>query len=223
MVASVATGGRPPVWTESERKAIILKAAERIFDEKGYGDATMEEVARAAGMAKKSVYRHFPDKFALFSALVESHDDILAERLPPMEALILTSKPRDSREQIRQMLFDLAAFVLSPRQLTLMRLVISEARKSPELAERFHRECVDGMLAVFLNKLDSESAAVQLAGREARALADMFIGAAIGPLHFRALMLHLDHDTLMRELSERVDLVTDLLIRSLSTTEPAVA
>lgn len=208
MVKELSRSGRPPVRQEAERKALIVAAAEQVFDERGYGDATMEEIAHAAGMAKKTVYKHFPDKFALFSALVNSHDDVETAR-PPASA---TSDPRD---QIRHMLFDLASFILSPRQLRLMRLVISEARKSPELAERFHRECVEDMLTLFIEGLSPDHAVRRLAGEEARLIADMFLGAAIGPLQFRALMLPVEQEDLLTELRKRVDFATDLLFRSL--------
>lgn len=49
----------------------IMPAAKRIFLEKGYEKATMREIAAAAGITAAGLYRHFPDKEALFSALVE--------------------------------------------------------------------------------------------------------------------------------------------------------
>lgn len=171
----------------------------------------MEEISRAAGMAKKTVYKHFPDRFALFKALVNSHDDVtIAERSADPDP--------DPRQQIRRMLFDLASFILSPRQMMLMRLVISEARKSPELAERFHRECVEDMLTLFIKGLSPDHAVLRMAGGEARLIADMFLGAAIGPLQLRALMLPVDQEDLLGELHKRVDFATDLLLRSLYPT-----
>lgn len=49
----------------------ILPAARRVFLEKGFEKATMREIADEAGLTAAGLYRHFVDKEAMFSALVE--------------------------------------------------------------------------------------------------------------------------------------------------------
>lgn len=193
-----STPGRPPVLEEHERRSRILNAAEAVFAEMGYGDATMEEVARAAGMAKKSVYKHFADKPALFRALVQSHDVVEAWTQPCTD--------------LRGMLLALASFILSPRQVILTRLVISEARKSPDLAELFYRECIDKAALMAGERLGP--AGMDPRGMDARLMADMILGATLGQLHLQALILDVDQDTLQRQLKERVDRVIDTFLRS---------
>lgn len=194
-----STPGRPPVLEEHERRSRILNAAEAVFAEMGYGDATMEEVARAAGMAKKTIYKHFADKPALFRALVQSHDVVETWTRP--------------RADLRGMLLALASFILSPRQVILTRLVISEARKSPDLAELFYRECIDKAARMAGERLGP--AGLDAGGAvDARLMADMILGATLGQLHLQALILDVDQDTLRRQLEERVDRVIDTFLRS---------
>ena len=51
----------------------LVEAAFRLFSEpRGYASVTVSEVAAAAGVAKGSVYRHFPSKEAIFTAVVEN-------------------------------------------------------------------------------------------------------------------------------------------------------
>jgi AcrR family transcriptional regulator len=61
--------------TQSERrektKAAIVKAAKRIFGERGFATATMDDIAAGARVAKGAVYHHFPTKEALFEAVFE--------------------------------------------------------------------------------------------------------------------------------------------------------
>ena len=57
---------------EAERRAQILSAARRVFIEKGYLAARVEDVARAAALSKGAVYFYFDSKRALFDALVEA-------------------------------------------------------------------------------------------------------------------------------------------------------
>ena len=46
----------------------ILKAASQMFLSQGYGPTSMDAVAEAAGVSKRTVYGHFDTKYALFSA-----------------------------------------------------------------------------------------------------------------------------------------------------------
>lgn len=67
------TSGRPNRRAESKARTreAVLSAAGTVFAEKGYGSASVEEIARRAGVAIGSVYAHFGGKQALFAALVE--------------------------------------------------------------------------------------------------------------------------------------------------------
>lgn len=48
----------------------ILKAAQRLFGEKGYSDTGLEEIAAAAGVTRGAVYHHFEGKPDLFNELI---------------------------------------------------------------------------------------------------------------------------------------------------------
>src|SRR5438309_9607886 len=52
-----------------EREALILKAAEEILSEKGYHETSMDEIAARVGVAKGTVYLHFPSKEDLVVAI----------------------------------------------------------------------------------------------------------------------------------------------------------
>src|SRR5262249_59123089 len=62
--------GRPRQISEAERRRRVLAAAEQVFLEAGYGDATMDDVATRAAMSKKTLYQIFPTKEQLFAALM---------------------------------------------------------------------------------------------------------------------------------------------------------
>lgn len=68
MNATSAAGARRHA-TPEERRAQILAAALRCFSEKGYHDATMDDLARAAGLSKGSLYWHFKSKAEVFAGL----------------------------------------------------------------------------------------------------------------------------------------------------------
>lgn len=65
--ASDGSGDTP---TNAER---IFRAAEECFARYGFQKTSMEDIAREAGLSRRSVYRHFPDKAALFSEVAAEH------------------------------------------------------------------------------------------------------------------------------------------------------
>jgi AcrR family transcriptional regulator len=69
--------GERPLRRDAERNRLrILAAAAQVFTERGL-DATLDEVARAAGVGVGTVYRRFPDKEALVAALFRERIDNL--------------------------------------------------------------------------------------------------------------------------------------------------
>src|SRR5258706_8412417 len=62
--------GRPPKDLAGDVKARILDAAQRVFLERGYQSASLDEIAEVAPASKPTIYAHFPGKEALFEAVV---------------------------------------------------------------------------------------------------------------------------------------------------------
>ncbi|MEW4452775.1 TetR/AcrR family transcriptional regulator [Bremerella sp. JC817] len=127
--------GRPPVYSEEERSQLLLRAAEEAFTTIGYGAATMEEIARLAGMSKKTLYALFPDKESLFEGVVGSLGDCPWEN-PEAPPLLPPA------EELRRRLLAMVTFILSPRQIRLTRLLIAEAERTPKLAHDFHQRVI---------------------------------------------------------------------------------
>src|SRR5437763_7430116 len=55
-----------------ERRAAIIKAVRRAFAEKGFHGTTTRELAEAAGVSEALLFKHFPTKEALYSAMQAS-------------------------------------------------------------------------------------------------------------------------------------------------------
>lgn len=62
----------------AERRALIERAAARLFAERGYELTTVAEIAAAAGVSKPMLYRHFESKRELHMRLLERRRDELA-------------------------------------------------------------------------------------------------------------------------------------------------
>jgi AcrR family transcriptional regulator len=69
-VAAEPEGGRRAA-TKAANRAAILTAARAVFSELGYGGATVRDVIRRTDLASGTFYNYFPDKEALFGAVLE--------------------------------------------------------------------------------------------------------------------------------------------------------
>ena len=74
--AAPAVSGRPLRKDAERNRQRILLAAAEVFTERGL-EATLDDVARHAGVGVGTVYRRFPDKAALADALFEQRIDLL--------------------------------------------------------------------------------------------------------------------------------------------------
>jgi AcrR family transcriptional regulator len=71
-----ATATRP-----RNRRQLIVAAAGRVFSERGYHGASMEEIAAGVGISATALYRHFPNKYALFAECANAMADGLLAAL----------------------------------------------------------------------------------------------------------------------------------------------
>jgi AcrR family transcriptional regulator len=78
------TPGKPQTLREKrqeKRTQEILEAALKLFDEKGYGGASMEDIAEASLLTRAGLYKYFADKAKLLGALRTWKIQTLQERL----------------------------------------------------------------------------------------------------------------------------------------------
>lgn len=64
----------------------ILDAAETVLRDAGYAHATTKEIARLAGFSEATLYKHFPDKAAIFVAVLHERIPSLASALDELAA-----------------------------------------------------------------------------------------------------------------------------------------
>ena len=78
---------RPDV--SDERKNQILTAAEKVFTEKGFDQARMEDIAEQTGLSKGSLYRYFKSKDDLIIAIL---DRLFQLEFRQMEKLVISEQ-----------------------------------------------------------------------------------------------------------------------------------
>ena len=125
------TADDPKAGLMARKRDLILKAALAAFLEDGYAGSSVNRIAENAGVSIKTLYRHFDNKDDLFVAVIQTacKANQGAEEppwldLPPLEGLTQAGSEH-------------LAFVLSPEQIALYRVVTGEAQRFPELGQRY--------------------------------------------------------------------------------------
>ena len=129
----------------------ILDAATELFLAEGYGTTSIEAVAQHARISKRTFYHRFPDKAALFGAVVHR---IIEELRPPAGTPLYEGGSVE--EVLRRLARLILPAVLTPMALALNRLMVAEAQRFPELAAIVAREGgraeVVGQIALMLER-----------------------------------------------------------------------
>jgi AcrR family transcriptional regulator len=130
--------GRPPKELAGEVDARILDAARKIFLERGFEGASIDEIAEVARSGKPTIYARFRDKRALFAAVVTR--DILS-RITEFKSEVLTGATIE--ERLTSAAITLVYWGFDNDRIALMRLAVAEARRFPDLASNVSRTARD--------------------------------------------------------------------------------
>lgn len=126
--------GAPAAHLPTGRKCEqLMDGARRVIFARGLEGASVDHIAREAGISKATMYRYFPDKASLFAAMMRMDCASQADGITGVETEDLPP---------RTVLTDLATryigFVASPFALSIYRITASEAERFPEVASAFH-------------------------------------------------------------------------------------
>ena len=126
--------------SEARRQAIVAAALDE-FCARGFAATRIEDVAARAGVAKGTIYLHFDDKQALFR-------EIVTTMLVPLVATLEAPPPDIPLRDIIGRFFDVfVAEIYSTKRRDVLRLVMTEGQRFPELAEFHYRNVVARAIA----------------------------------------------------------------------------
>jgi len=185
---SAVRRGRPPKELDGEVEARILDAARKIFLERGFEGASIDEIAVAARAGKPTIYARFGDKRALFTAVVKR--DVLC-RIAQFDNETLTGGPIEQR--LTRAAIALLHWTLEDERMALMRLAIAEVQRFPDLAStvsRAARQLSTEVAARFLGEMAQSGelkALPAFAGEHLSATARFFLDLVVVPMLIRGL------------------------------------
>jgi AcrR family transcriptional regulator len=132
------------------RRDAILAAALEEFSARGYAAARLEDVAQRAGVGKGTIYLHFRDKEALFQELVTT---MLVPFIANIEAPPPVGLP--IRLVLERLLDRFVREIYGTERRQLIRLVMTEGPRFPQLAEFHYRHVVVRAIAAMRALLDA--------------------------------------------------------------------
>jgi len=177
--------GRPPRALAGEVEERILDAAEKVFLERGFEGASVDEIADVARAGKPTIYARFSGKKALFAAVMARKVREVAgsyESIAPTGATI--------GERLASIATAILHKVLAPETIRLCRASIAEAPRFPDLATSVHhmaRERASEAVARLLAELPESDQLPTFAADRRATTARQFIELIVLPMLMRAL------------------------------------
>lgn len=126
-----------------EREREIVASVRGIFAEKGFDGASMQDLARAAGMSAGNFYRYFPSKAALIEAMIRAH---LSEVEGQFAVVVAAPHPISALRNALKM--RIQAESLGCEDAAIWAEITAAALRKPDIAQVVHR--VEDEIAQYL-------------------------------------------------------------------------
>ena len=177
------------------REAEIISATRGLFDERGVRDAQIEDIAKAVGINRAIIYRHFTGKEELFSLTLVEYLDELRESLE--QAAASAAEPR------AQLVCLVEAFVeyglAHPAFVDCAQAIMR--RPGGDLLEEVSEsamfrlgQAISGCLSVLTRTIEAGAATGEFRVEDPRLLANMLYASGLGTLQLGRVAMLVSED-----------------------------
>ena len=174
--------GRPEKGRESLSRDRVLDTALMLFLEHGYGNLSMEAIAKDARVSLRTIYSQFGSKAGLFGALIRRCSDQFVGTLslegPPERALV-----RFAKEFLYR--------ITRPDVVRMRAILIGESPRFPDLATQFYEQGPQRTLDHLAHFFEQHQKAGSFIDIDTRILADQFL-SGLRSERFQKLQLGLE-------------------------------
>lgn len=169
MVAATPSGIRPAAEEESAKRRQILDGARKVFMNLGFDGASMNEIARSAGVSKGTLYVYFADKNRLFEAIVE------AEVLEQGKDVFNFDPARDAETTLREFGRAYIQLLCRPGGGSSIRTVMAIAERMPDVGTRFYENVLEKTIHRLAEYLEAHVGSGDLAIDDCRLASSQFM------------------------------------------------
>ncbi len=160
----------------------ILEAARELFVAKGFEAASMDAVAKAAGVSKATVYAHYRSKNELFAAIVTQ----VSSRLTGEIRAVMNAR-LPLRQALTRIGLNFLVVLTDPERVRMFRMMVAEVDRFPELGRVFYRAGPEVMQDCLASYLEAEARHERLEIADYGLAARQFLSLIKADLHLRCL------------------------------------
>ena len=210
--AEALVGIGHPSADDGAKRRQIIDGAREIFMSVGFDAASMNDIARAAGVSKGTLYAYFDSKVALFEALIrEEHAN------QPERNMLFPADEPDPAKALAIYGRQLVAHVTPTEALTQARVVAFAAAKFPRLGQAFYEAGPLFGVLKLKERLDAFVAAGSLDIPDTTLAARQFIDMCMGDFIKRLLFMVVTSLT-QEEIDLTVDSAVDVFLKAYGAT-----
>jgi AcrR family transcriptional regulator len=199
---------RPTDAEQSAKRLQILDGARRVFLASGFDAASMNEIARAAGVSKGTLYVYFDSKEALFAALLRHDKREQVEQLCRFDG-----EGEDFRTALLDFGVRLLSAMLEPERIAQLRTVIAVSARLPEIGQVFYESGPEYGRRAFATFLRERAGSNRLTITDYDLAAEQFLDLCKSHLLLRAI-LNIETEPAAAEIERYVSEGVDAFLRA---------
>ena len=179
-------------WTrrKQERPAEILDAALKVFAQKGFAAARMDDIAREAGVTKGTIYLYFENKEAVFKSLVR---EAVGTTIATIAATVQNHEG-SARLLLRMFLTRVTQLLVEGDRVVLPKIVIGESSNFPWLAEFYRFEIIEKGLQLLMSLIERGIAQGEFRPLPPHHVARLCVAPVLLGAIWRVTFAHLDDE-----------------------------
>ena len=199
-------------WTRRKqaRPAEILDAALKVFAQKGFAAARMDDIAKEAGVTKGTIYLYFENKEAVFKSLVR---EAVGTTLASVTADVRAYQGSASL-LLRMILTRITQLLVDSNKFVLPKIVIGESSNFPWLAEFYRFEIIEKGLQLLMSLIERGIAQGEFRRLPTQHVARLCVAPVLLSAVWRATFAHLDAEPY--DYKGLIDTHLDVLFRGLA-------
>jgi AcrR family transcriptional regulator len=175
---------KPQIEEDSAKRRQIVEGARAVFLAQGFDAASMNDIARAAGVSKGTLYVYFANKEQLFQAICVQQCEEHAEG-----SFKFHPEDHDVEATLTRVGVDFVNFLCHPEKASTARTVMAIADRMPEIGKSFYETGPARGIAFLASYLEDQVKAGVLAIDDCQIAAAQFIDSCQSTL-FKPLLFN---------------------------------
>lgn len=187
--------GRPTQEQSLQRQQALLEKALDIFLKNGYTKTTLDDIAAAMRMTKRTIYSAYGGKEGLFKTAVGRAIEKIRIPLEELQAL----ESENLEMTLRKVAHLRVKQLLSPDGVRLQRIVNAQSYRFPELLQTVYRDSTGPTIEFLTRILAKHAATGEIELSHPESCAGIFLNMAVGTPARAALAGMLPHSSMSQE------------------------